>query len=234
MEADTRKLVLKAVLLACGSGGVGGSMMRSIAVVFGFVGLWLLSAVAPAGEYNPVLDIGDQAPSWKDLPGVDGRTHSLSDLKDKEVVVVVFTCNSCPYAVDYEDRLIAFARKQARPESPVAVVAINVNKIEADRLPKMKERAEKKGFPFPYLFDETQVIAQKYGANYTPEFFVLNKGRRIVYMGAMDDSSNAEKVKTRYLEPAVSAALSGVKPEVAETVAIGCRVRYERKRRERK
>lgn len=209
-------------------------MMRSIAMMLGFVGLWLFAAVASAGKYNPVLDVGDEAPAWNDLPGVDGRKHSLADLKDKQVVVVVFTCNSCPYAVDYEDRLIAFTRKHAGPESPVAVVAINVNKIEADRLPKMKERAEQKGFPFPYLFDETQEIARKYGASYTPEFFVLNKERRIVYMGAMDDSSNPEKVKTRYLEPAVAAALSGGKPKVAETVAVGCRVRYENRRRERK
>ena len=159
-----------------------------------------------AGEYNQVLNYGDPAPAWTNLPGVDGQRHSLADLKDKQLVVVVFTCNSCPVAVDYQDRIIAFAKKYAGPSDPVAVVAINVNKIEEDSLPRMKERAEEKGFAFPYLFDETQKIARDYGATYTPEFFVLNRDRKVVYMGGMDDSSNPATVTSNYLEPAVQAA----------------------------
>jgi len=194
--------------------------------------LCLTASLVSAGEYNQVLSIGDKAPAWTDLPGVDGKKHSLADLKDKDVVVVVFTCNSCPVAEDYENRIIEFATKHAGPEDKVALVAINVNTIEADRLPKMKERAEKKKFPFPYLYDETQAIGRQYGATFTPEFFVLNKAREVVYMGGMDDSSNAEKVTKHYLTPAVEAALAGSRPEVTETVAIGCRVRYARRRRE--
>lgn len=190
----------------------------------------LISIQSTAGEFNLVLKIGDQAPAWKDLPGVDGEKHSLADLKDKDAVVVVFTCNSCGFSNDYEDRIIAFAKKYAGPDGKVAVVAINVNKIPEDSFPKMQERAKSQNFPFPYLYDETQKIARDYGANYTPEFFVLNKDRRVAYMGGMDDNSNAQLVQKKYLEPAVEAVLTGSSPSVTETPARGCRIRYVRQR----
>jgi peroxiredoxin len=205
-------------------------MLRELLVCY----VTLFAVPTLAGEYNPVLNYGDPAPAWSKLPGIDGKQHSLADLKDKQLVVVVFTCNSCPVAVDYEDRIVAFAKKHAGPTDPVAVVAINVNKIEADSLPRMKERAEEKGFPFPYLFDESQKIARDYGATYTPEFFVLNKDRKVVYMGGMDDNSNVANVTTNYLDPAVAAALKGEKPATVETVARGCTIRYERERRKKK
>jgi peroxiredoxin len=182
-----------------------------------------------AGIYNTVLKIGDPAPAWKDLDGVDGKKHSLADWKNKDVLVVVFTCNSCPAAEDYEDRILAFAAKYtAGPAAKVGLVAINVNTIPEDRLPKMKERAAARKFTFPYLYDETQKIAHDYGALYTPEFFVLNKDRKVVYMGAMDDRDNAAQVKERFLELAVEAALKGAKPATEETLARGCRIRYKR------
>jgi peroxiredoxin len=189
-----------------------------------------LAVPAGGGTYNTKLKIDDAAPAWKDLPGVDGKDHSLADLKDRDVVVVVFTCNSCPVAVDYEDRIIAFAKKHAGDKSKVALVAINVNTVEEDKLPKMKERAKTKGFAFDYLYDESQKIARDYGATYTPEFFVLGKDRKIVYMGAMDDKNNAEAAKINYLEPAVKAALEGNKPETAETRARGCMIRFAKKK----
>lgn len=202
---------------------------------------WLLLAFAAgvdfaqtvnAGEYNPVLNIGDKAPAWEKLPGVDGKSHSLSDLKDTPVVVVVFTCNSCPYAVDYEDRINALAKKHQGDSAKVKVVAINVNLVEADSLAKMQERAKAKGFAFPYLFDESQQIAKAYGATRTPEFFVLDAERKIVYMGAMDDNSDAAKVTKQYIAPAIEAALSGKAADVKETVAVGCNIRFARKRRD--
>lgn len=195
--------------------------------------LLLPAVVAAAGEYNPVLSIGNAAPAWSELPGVDGKQHALADLKAKDAVVVAFTCNSCPYAVDYEDRLIAFAKKHCGPVGKVGLVAINVNLVEEDRLPAMKERAGKKGFGFPYLFDETQKIANAYGATFTPEFFVLDRDRKIIYMGAMDDNTDAAKAKVNYVESAVEAVLAGKAPEVKETGARGCLVRYERPRRKK-
>lgn len=191
-----------------------------------------MSASAWAGKYNAVLSPGDRAPEWRELEGVDGQRHSSAELADKQVLVVVFTCNSCPVATDYEDRLLAFAKKYTGPGKPVGLVAICVNRVAEDRLPKLKERAESKGFDFPYLVDETQQIGKQFGAAFTPEFFVLDRQRQVVYLGGMDDSSNAETVTRHFLVDAVEAALAGKAPAVAEAPAIGCRVRYARERRQ--
>ena len=188
-------------------------------------------APAQAGKYNSEKNIGDQPSAWVDLPGVDDKSHSLKDLARFEVVVVVFTCNSCPYAVDYEERINKLAEKYQGDASRVAVVAINVNKIEADQLPAMKKRAEERKFKFPYLYDESQQIAKAFGAVRTPEFFVLNKERRIVYMGAMDDNTKADQVKTRYLEDAITATLNGQSISATETPPVGCAIRYVRERK---
>lgn len=193
--------------------------------------LCFLGSPASAGKYNRVLDIGDPAPAWEGLPGVDGQTHSLEALDEAKAVVVAFTCNSCPYAVDVEDRLIELA-KRYQPQG-VAVVAINVNKIDEDALPAMKSRANERGFNFPYLFDESQQIARDYGARNTPEFFVLDGKRRVAYMGSLDDSPDGKDVNERYVEAAIQAVLAGEQPEVSETVPIGCLIRYERDRRRR-
>lgn len=190
----------------------------------------LLPSFALAGKYNPTLSIGDPAPNWSKLPGVDDKAHSRDDLKDKEVVVLFFTCNSCEYAVDYEDRIIAIAKKYAGADSKVAFVGVNVNLVEEDRMPKMKEKAEKKSFPFIYLFDETQKIAKDFGASTTPEFFVLDKDRKVIYMGSLDDKPDAKAATINYLQLAIDAALTGKQPETKETVPIGCLVRYERRR----
>lgn len=195
-------------------------MLRTVLI------LGLLPAAAVAGEFNKTLSVGDAAPAWRALPGTDGQKHSLADLKDP-VVVLVFTCNSCDIAQGYEERIIAFANKY---RGKVAVVAVNVNTAAEDRLDAMKKKAEKKKFPFPYLYDESQKIARDYGATRTPEFFVLTKDRKVAYMGAMDDRSNAEAVKVKYLEAAVDAVLKGDKPPKAETVPVGCLIKYKRNR----
>jgi peroxiredoxin len=205
-------------------------MIRRIVLCF-VLSILTFAPCVRADDSNGVVSLGDPAPAWKELPGVDGKKHSLADLKDKPVVVVIFTCNSCEIASEYEDRIIAFAKQTAGAEQPTAVVAINVNTVEEDRLPKMKERAQSKGFPYPYLYDQTQKIAKAYGAIYTPEFFVLDKERKIAYMGSFDDNLELTKVKRQYLKPAVEAVLKGEKPNPAKTNAFGCLIRYERARR---
>lgn len=197
-------------------------MMRMGFLIFGLLAMF---GQVGAGEFNTVLNVGDAAPVWSELPGTDEKPHSLADLKDTKVVVVVFTCNSCPVAEGYEDRLIAFAKKHA---GDVAVVAINVNRIEEDNLEHMKERAESKKFPYLYLFDESQKTAKDFGATYTPEFYVLGPDRKIAYMGGMDDNSDPAIVTENYLEPAVESVLKGMPLKTKETRAIGCRVRYAR------
>src|SRR5690606_10333748 len=106
-----------------------------------------------------------------------GKLHSLADLAEKPVVVVVFTCISCPTAADYEDRIQALAQTYGGDEGPAAVVAICVNRVPEDQLPALKNRASEKSFDFLYLYDESQQIAKAYGALFTPEFFVLNQDR---------------------------------------------------------
>jgi peroxiredoxin len=189
--------------------------------------LCVLPAVTVGGEFNKKLNAGDPAPVWKDLPGTDGKRHSLADHAGKRLVVLVFTCNSCACSEEYEDRIIAFATKY---KDDLSLVAINVNTIPEDRLDAMKKKAEKRKFPFEYLYDESQQIARDYGATYTPEFFILDKARKVAYMGAMDDKTKADAVGEKYLEAAADAVLKGEKPPKAETIARGCLIRWKRSR----
>jgi peroxiredoxin len=192
---------------------------------------WMPACVA--GTYNPDRSVGDVIPAWEGLTGTDGQTHSWQDVADRDAVVVVFTCNTCPYAVDYEQRINDLAARFAGTQSRVAVVAINANLIPEDALPAMKTRATARNFQFPYLFDESQAVARSFGAVRTPEFFILDKERRIVYMGAMDDNTTAAEVKHRYVDDAVAAVLEGKAVTVKETPPVGCLIRFDRRRSRR-
>jgi peroxiredoxin len=171
------------------------------------------------------VQIGSTAPEWKNLPGTDGKNHSLADLKEAKAVVVAFTCNHCPVAVAYEDRFQEFARKYEA--KGVAFVAINVNNIDADRLPAMKERAKEKGFTFSYLYDESQKIGKDFNATKTPHLFVLDGSRKVAYIGAFDDKMDAGNVNKHYVADAVEAILAGKTPAVDKTPAHGCGINYE-------
>ena len=191
------------------------------------VAFTLCTTFANAGEFNKVRSVGDAAPSFKDLDGTDGKKHSLDEFKSKSAVVIVFTCNGCPVANAYEDRIAALAKKYAEgPDAKVVVIAINVNTVPEDRLDKMIERAKKKKYTFPYLYDPTQKIAKEYGAMYTPEFFVLDANRKIAYMGSLDDKNKAEDAKEQFLASALDAMLAGKAPVKSETLARGCKIRF--------
>jgi thiol-disulfide isomerase/thioredoxin len=190
------------------------------------LGLSLAAVLAASTSYAKVK-VGDPAPAWSSLVGVDGKDHSLGEFGKSKALVIVFTCNHCPVAKAYEDRLIEL-QKDYGPKG-VQVIAINVNNIAADRLDKMKERAAEKGFNFPYLYDSTQVSGHDYGARVTPHAFVLNKSRKIVYAGAIDDSQALDGVKARYVRDALDAVLAGRKPPKAETKAFGCGIKYDNK-----
>ena len=184
-----------------------------------------------SGEFNEVLSVGDAAPAWSNLPGTDGKAHSLTDYMDKAAVVLVFTCASCPTAVDYEDRINDLAKRLGGPNGKVAVVAICVHRVKGDSLAELTERAKQRQFAFDYLHDESQKIAKDYGAIFTPEFYVLGRDRKISYMGAFDDKTDVAKVEQRHVEAAITAVLKGEQPAVKETIARGCRVRYVRERK---
>src|SRR5437867_5574622 len=172
-----------------------------------FVALSLVLLCAPA--YSAELEIGAKAPEFKNLPGVDGKSYSLGDMKDSKVVVVCFTCNNCPVAVAYEDRFVEFSKKYAG--KGVKFVAINANRRTED-VAAMKTRAEEKGFNFPYVFDKSGKLATEYGARVTPHIFVLDQNRNVAYVGAFDDDQ--DKPSKGYVKDAVDALLSGKKVEV--------------------
>lgn len=186
------------------------------------------SAIAGDGGYQ----VGDKASGFK-LKNVDGTWVSLDDYKDAKGFIVIFTCNHCPYAKAYEDRIIALDRKYARAGYPV--IAINPNDAVSypeDSYENMQKRAKEKGFTFPYLFDEEQVVYPVYGATRTPHVFILSKsgsGMTVEYIGAIDDNyEDASKVSARYVEDAVDALMNGRKPEVTITKAIGCSIKAKK------
>jgi peroxiredoxin len=162
------------------------------------------------------------------LPGVDGKTYSPADFADKPVLVVAFWCNHCPYVKAYEDRTIALAKEFA---DKVAFVAINANdgvKYPEDSFEQMQRRAKEKGYPFPYLHDESQEVARAYGATRTPEFFVFDSNRVLRYHGRLDDNwENPAEVKQQYLCDALNALLNGQEPPVKETEPVGCTVKWK-------
>ena len=173
------------------------------------------------------IRIGEAAPGF-DLPSVDGKKYSLDTFRDKAVVVVMFTTNHCPYVQAYEDRLIAIRKDYA--SRGVALVAINSNEDKnypEDSFENMITRAKNKGFNFPYLRDATQSVARSYGAQYTPEIFVFDKDRRLVYHGRIDgDWKEPVKGGGRDLREALDAALEGRLPPKPETQAFGCTIKW--------
>jgi peroxiredoxin len=189
--------------------------------------VFLLGGWAYQRPLNEALSVGDAVPEFKDLPGTDGKTHSLSDFADKKVLVVVFTATSCLVAADYDQRIVDLAKSQ--PES-VGVVAINSSRGPRDTMEAMTRHVEEKGFAVPYLKDEDQAVARSWGATGTPQFFVLSADRKIVYMGAFDDHVDPAKASKPYVSDAVAASLAGKSPETTETYAPGCRIRFARVR----
>lgn len=192
----------------------------------------LAIGTAEAGKFNKKINIGDNCPNFTGLEcATSGKSASLADFKDKDAIVIAITCNHCPMAVAYEDRLIAFAKKHCGTDSKVALIAINVNNGEADRIDKMKERCKEKGFNFAYLYDPSQKIARDLGATRTPEFFVFDKNRKLVYTGAFDDGkAKAENATKQYVETAVLAALKGQAASETETAPVGCGIQFDKKK----
>lgn len=181
-------------------------------------------AVRAASEAAGVK-VGDAAPKWEKLAGIDDEEHSFADLKDAKATVVVFTCNHCPVAQAYEDRLVALYDDYH--DKGVELVAINVSNSNADKLPAMKKKAEEKGFEFQYLYDPSQAIGRAFGATVTPHAFLLDGKGHVAYIGAIDDEMNPDKVTEHYLRDAVDAVLAGNKPKTETSKPSGCGIHYE-------
>ena len=171
------------------------------------------------------LTLTTEAPPF-DLPGVDGQNHSLDGYADVPALAVVWSCNHCPYVQAWEGRMIELQREYG--DRGFRLVAVNSNdaaNYPEDSFEAMKMRAHQQGFNFDYLYDEDQSVVQAYGAERTPEVFLFDAERRLVYHGAIDDSREESEVTERYLRDAIEAALSGDEPPVSETAPVGCSVK---------
>lgn len=173
--------------------------------------------------------VGDTAIDFN-LKNVDGKMVSLAGIKGAKGYIVVFTCNACPYAKAYEDRIIALHNKYAPLGYPVVAINSNDKDVQpADSYDKMKERAKEKKIPYNYVYDETQEIAKTYGATRTPHVYVLDKDRVVKYIGAIDDNSETPSdVKEKYVESAVDALRNGSEISVKETKAVGCGIKWKK------
>ena len=175
------------------------------------------------------LRIGDPAPGFNELQGVDGKTYGLEDFGDKKIVIVMFSCNHCPYVKAYEERFVELQRDYS--DKGVMLVAVNPNderRYPDDSFENMKIRARRKGFNFPYLRDETQSVARTYGAQRTPEVFVFDEKRVLRYRGRIDDNVyEPSQVRQHYLRDALNAILEGRKAPTEDTEPVGCTVKWK-------
>ena len=170
--------------------------------------------------------LGTEIPQFE-LPGVDGRDHSTADYADAEALVLIQSCNHCPYVQAWEDRMSAIARDYA--DRGVRVVAVNSNDAEhypEDSFEEMRKRSAARGFAFDYLYDEPQAVARELGAERTPEVYLFDRERRLVYHGAIDDNRDEAAVGRRYLRDAIEAVLAGREPETRETPPVGCTIKW--------
>ena len=200
--------------------------MKLIPLVFVAISSFIIGETMVSDGYQP----GDKATDFK-LKSVDGKMYSMSDYKDAKGFIVVFTCNTCPFAIKYDDRVNTLAKKYK--SKGYVLLAINPN--DPDSQPKdaynlMQAKAKDKGFVFPYLVDEGQKIYPQYGATKTPHVFLLDKNLVVKYIGAIDDNADdASAVKEKYLENAIAALESGKDPSPATTKAIGCSIKTNKK-----
>ena len=215
---------------------------NSLGILVTIVLLFLATGFSRAAQQKvETLEIGRQAPDFN-LPGVDGRNYRLADFAGAKILVVIFTCNHCPTAQAYEDRIIKLTSDYKN--KGVAVVAISPNDPEAVRLDElgysdmsdtfkeMKIRAEDKGYNFPYLYDgETQKVTMAYGAVATPHLFIFDSQRKLQYTGRFDDSEKTPKqINTKDAINAIEAILAGKKVPVEKTVTFGCSIKWADKR----
>lgn len=174
------------------------------------------------------LSINDKMPDFN-LPNVDGSSYSAEDLTGSNATVVMFWCNHCPYVVPNQDRIIAM--QDEYKDKGVKFIAIGANNADthpADSFENMKLRAEEKGYNFPYLRDESQAVAKRFGAQRTPEVFLFDSNQQLKYHGRIDDNhEDVSRATSHDLRNAIDAVLSGREPDPAETGAMGCTIKWK-------
>jgi peroxiredoxin len=189
------------------------------------------TSVARSQEPDGALAIGSEMPMADvKMMNVDGKELSLADTRGKKGVLVVFTCNACPWAKAWETRIVELGN--AAKAQGIGVVAVNPNdpNVQAeDSYAEMQRRAKSRGMKFPYVVDATSGLARAFGATRTPEAFLFDKNGRLVYHGTIDDNAREpEKIKARYLKDAVAAVAAGKAVPVAETKSLGCSIKFRK------
>ncbi len=195
--------------------------------ILGFMAFILLIAAT-----NPAVDgykVGDKVEDFK-LKNIDGKMVSMADYTNAKGYIVIFTCNTCPYAVMYEDRIIDLHNKYADKGYPVIAINPNDPEVKAgDSFEAMQVRAHEKSFPFSYVFDADQSVFPTWGATRTPHVFLVDNSMILRYIGAIDDNAqDAESVSTRYIEDAIASLENGEQPDPDYTKAIGCSIKVKR------
>lgn len=188
------------------------------------LGLYSVTETCLAGKFNRLLSVGDEAPPWDELPGVDGESHSWSEQKEHKLLVVIFTRNHCPESKLYDERVRKLVEEFEKEE--VGFIALNVSHLPGETMADMKKWHAEKKFPINYLRDESQAIGRAFGATTTPQVFLLDPSRKILYMGAIDDQSKPTQETQSHLANAVRAALKGDPIEIEETRPRGCEIKY--------
>lgn len=196
--------------------------------------LFLQSSFASAGQYNSILNIGDDLPTFNNLPSISGDTVS-SDQLEEDILVFVSLANHCPWVKGMDSDLVALSNKFNNDS--VRIIGLSMNHREDDRLPAMAVHAQKVGYNFDYLYDESQQFGRALGATRTPEYFVFDKQRKLIYTGALYNSpakmGNDGTIKhingepsEFYVEDAILATLDNKQVNPSETRAHGCTVKY--------
>jgi len=194
--------------------------------LFLFAATWIFAA---SRLFANDVEVGQKGTDFK-LKNVDGNMVSLKNYENAKGFILIFTCNHCPYAKAYEDRIIALHKKYESKGYPVVAINPNDPTVEPDdSFEKMKERAKEKSFPFAYLFDESQETAKAYGAARTPHVFILDKDLTVQYIGAIDNNyKDANAVTEKYVEDALDAILQGETVKNNFTKAIGCTIKWKK------
>lgn len=174
------------------------------------------------------LKINSQIPQFS-LPGIDGNYYSVDSFTDRKILIIIFSCNHCPYVQAYEKRIMEIQKDYE--QKGVKIIAINSNdasKYPEDSFEEMKKRATAKNFNFIYLRDEDQSVAKSFDASHTPEVFVFDENRKLAYHGKIDDNWQDEgKVKMQYLRNALNELLDGKEVSIPETYSIGCTIKWK-------
>jgi len=186
---------------------------------------WCVS-ISMALTESTMVKLGSPAHGFS-LPDTNGKNVNLNDF-DSDALVIIFTCNHCPYAKAVEDRLIILGNDYQNQTDFVLISSNEIENFPDDSPEKMAERHQRKSYPFPYLFDESQEVAKAYGAVCTPDIFLYNKDRKLEYRGRLDDNwKEPEKVTREELRMAIDAVLSGNKIDFDQVPSMGCNIKWK-------